>query len=305
MRIVYTSDIHIDSTERNREAARALARVAAGHRPDIVVVAGDAGNTIAALDETLSCFDSIEAVKFFVPGNHDVWIETEGRGLIDSRAKYAERIPAACRANGFQDLGQEPVVVGDVGFVGSLGWYDYTFADARLGLTAGDYWKGRYGDEIWWDKKMTYWVPTSRFGSGEAPRSRKSPDRSTARETSGERMRDTEVSAEMAERLEMHLASIEARAKAIVAVIHTLPCFVGIPRSELPRYLDAFTGSDRLGRVLQAHPKVRYCIHGHKHTNGDWTVAGIHVCRRVLGRVEDGENVEEAAARAVGVIDLR
>jgi hypothetical protein len=108
----------------------------------------------------------------------------------------------------------------------------------------------------------------------------------------------------MAERLDAHIVSIEDRVKTIVAVVHTLPFFVGIPRSEPPRYLDAFTGSERLGAVLRAHSKVRFCIHGHKHTDGDWTVGEIQACRRVLGRIEEGEDIAGAAERAVGVIEV-
>ncbi len=293
MRIVFTSDLHIDVSERHRDAVRAIAGTVRECRPDVVVVAGDAGNTISALEETLSFFRSIEARKFFIPGNHDVWIETSDDSLVGSRAKYAERIPAACRRAGFHDLGQEPVVVENVGFVGSLGWYDYSFADPRLGLSEDDYWRGRHGDEIWWDKKMTYWMPPRRLGASRG-----------ADDLSGRRMRDPDVCVEMCERLEAHIREVEARVETIVAVIHTLPFLVGLPRSDPPRYLDAYTGSDRLGRILETHAKVRHCIHGHKHTSGEWTVGQTRVYRRTLGRMEGDADVSECAAGAVGIIDL-
>jgi len=293
MRLVFTSDLHVDVSERHRDAVTAIARMMRECRPDVVVVAGDAGNTIAAIEETLSFFSQIDARKFFVPGNHDVWIETENDGLIDSRVKYAERIPEACRKTGFHDLGHEPVVLGNIGFVGSLGWYDYTFADPRLHMSEDDYWRGRYGDEIWWDKKMTYWMPPRKLGTSGDTRARPA-----------ERMRDPEVCFEMCERLEAQITSIEDRVETIVAVIHTLPFFVGLPRSDPPRYLDAYMGSERLGRILEAHTKVEHCIHGHKHTSGEWTVGRIRTYRRTLGRVEEGADVSECVAGAVGVIDV-
>jgi predicted phosphohydrolase len=298
MRVVYTSDIHVDVSEKNRDAAGTMAGLMQRQRPDVVVVAGDAGNTIHALEETLSCFSRIDARKFFVPGNHDVWIENDDGTLIDSRTKYADRIPDACRRVGFHDLGQEPVVVGDVGFVGSLGWYDYSFADPRLELTEDDYWRGRWGDEVWWDKKMTYWIPGADEGNPGAHGAW------AKGEGTRDRMRDPEVCAEMGERLQQQLLSIEGRVKTIVAVIHTLPFLVGLPRSDPPYYLDAFTGSERLGRVLEAHTRVERCIHGHKHTSGDWTVGRIRAYRRTLGRIEEGDNIGERAACAVGIIDL-
>ena len=293
MKVVFTSDLHIDASVKHCDAVNAIADAARKHGPDVVVLAGDAGNTIHALEETLSCFSRIDARKFFVPGNHDVWIETEDEVLIDSRVKYAERIPDACRKTGFHDLGQGPVVLGDVGFVGSLGWYDYSFADPRLGLTEDDYWRGRFGDEIWWDKKMTYWMPPRRVGAVV-----------DARDLSAERMRDPEICSEMCERLEAHLREIEGRVKTIVAVIHTLPFLVGLTRSDPPYYLDAYTGSERLGRILEAHPKVEHCIHGHKHLSREWTVGRIRVYRRTLGRTDEDADIEGRVAEAIGFIDV-
>jgi predicted phosphohydrolase len=288
LRIAYTSDLHTDASERNRDGVAAVVRAVEELRPDVIVVAGDAGNTIETLEETLSLFEGVDARKFFVTGNHDVWIESEEDALIDSRTKYARKIPDACGRCGFHDLGREPVVIGDVGFVGSLGWYDYSFADPRLGLGEEDYWKGRFGDEIWWDKKMTYWVGATDASSG----------------ATRERMRDPEVCLEMAARLENDLRSIEDRVARIVAVIHTLPYFVGIPRSDPPYYLDAYTGSACLGEILEKHAKITHCIHGHKHTCGDWRVGGVVLHRRTLGRIDEGEDITARAARAVGVIDL-
>jgi 3',5'-cyclic AMP phosphodiesterase CpdA len=288
VKIAYTSDLHIDVSAGNRGATAAVARLMRQMRPDAVVVAGDAGNTIEALEEALSLFDGIEAQKLFVPGNHDVWIENEGDDLADSRLKYARRIPEACARRGFHDLGREPVVIGDVALVGSLGWYDYSFADPRLGLTEAEYWRGRYGDEIWWDKKMTYWVPDA-AATGTAPR---------------ERMPDIDVCREMFARLDEDLRAVENRAKRIVAVVHTLPFFVGIPRSDPPYYLDAYTGSSAIGDLLVRHAKVAHCIHGHKHSSGEWTAGGIRLYRRALGRIDEGEDAEVRAASAVGLIEV-
>jgi len=288
MRIAYTSDIHIDVSGRNRDAARYLADVIGGQQPDVFVLAGDAGNTLDDLRDALGIFESVAIAKLFVPGNHDVWIETRDGELIDSRVKYERLIPEMCREMGFHDLGQEPVIMGDIGFAGTVGWYDYSFADSRLDLDADVYWAGRYGDEIWWDRKMTYWVP----GEGDkAPRAKK-------------RMRDAEVCTEMVQRLDGHLSSIENDVDQIVAVVHSLPFTAGLPRSEPPYYLDAYTGSARLGETLEAHPKVTHCIGGHKHLSGDWEVGGIKLHRRILGRIDDAGEVRVTATDAVGVIEI-
>ncbi|MEJ2720044.1 MAG: metallophosphoesterase family protein [bacterium] len=283
MIIAYTSDLHIDVSDRNREAARIVAAAVAERCPDLFVLAGDAGNTLDDLRFVLEVFADTAIAKLFVPGNHDVWIETRDGELLDSRSKWERFIPELCREMGFHDLGREPVIMGDLGFVGSLGWYDYSFADPRLNLDEDAYWAGRYGNEIWWDKKMTYWPPA---------------------QAAGRRLRDPEVCAEMARRLDADISSIEPDVERIVAVVHTLPFLVGLPRSEPPYYLDAYTGSDQLGRTLAAHPKTTHCIGGHKHLSGDWDAAGIRIHRRVLGRIDEGVDIETAARGAFGVLDI-
>ena len=178
--------------------------------------------------------------------------------------------------------------MGDIGFVGSVGWYDYSFADPRLDLDEDAYWAGRHGDEIWWDKKMTYWVPGANARGN----------------TARARMRNPEVCAEMDARLHDHLSSIEGDVDQIITVIHTMPFLAGLLRSEPPYYRDAFTGGARLGETLEDHSKVKHCIGGHKHLSGDWKVRGIKIHRRVIGRIEDAEDIENIAANAVGVLEL-
>ncbi|UCH83366.1 MAG: metallophosphoesterase [Candidatus Latescibacterota bacterium] len=288
MKIAYTSDLHIDVSTSNREAALIIAEAVAEEQPDVFVLAGDVGNTLDDLRDTLAIFEAAAVAKLFVPGNHDVWIETRHGELLDSRTKYQRLIPELCREMGFHDLGREPVIAGSIGFAGSLGWYDYSFADPRLGLDEGAYWAGRYENEIWWDRKMTYWI-----GETAAPG-----------QTSRKRMRDPEVCSELVRRLDDHLASIEDDVEQIVAVVHTLPFLAGLPRSEPPYYLDAYTGSNRLGDTLMAHPKVKHMIGGHKHLSGDWEVEGIQIHRRILGRIEGADDMREQAANAFGVLAI-
>jgi 3',5'-cyclic AMP phosphodiesterase CpdA len=283
MRVVYTSDIHIDASERNRLAIRRIVEIADAHVPDVVVVAGDAGNTLDDLSNVLAMFEPLRVPKLFVAGNHDVWVETRAAAPLDSRRKYAVEIPEVCQRHEFEDLSRRPRVIGAVAFVGSLGWYDYSFADPRLGLSDDAYWLGRHGDAIWWDKEMSLWLPD---------------------DGRDERLRDAVVCDEMARALRAQLASIPPSVPQIVAVVHTLPFVSTLPRSDPPYYLDAFTGADRLGQVIAAEPRVTHCINGHKHINGDWRIGAIHAHRRTLGRIEADGDVEARARAAVGVIDL-
>lgn len=286
MKIAYTSDLHIDASERNREAVVAIARHMTGQNPDVVVIAGDAGNTLEDLEDVLECFAHLSSPKFFVAGNHDVWVENRADRRMDSRQKYEREIPALCDRMGFVDLSRGPAVVDGVGFVGSIGWYDYSFADPRLHLTAEQYWRGRHGEEIWWDREMAFWPPSDMRGART------------------ERVRDPGVCEEMVATLGRHLDELPADVECVVAVVHTLPFVETLPRSDPPYYLDAFTGSASLGRLLASHPMVTHTIGGHKHISGDWTVGRVQAHRRILGRLRDDLPIVDAAESAVGVISV-
>ncbi|NIM20289.1 MAG: hypothetical protein GTO51_08675 [Candidatus Latescibacteria bacterium] len=287
MRVAYTSDIHIDVSPQNLHAAKQIAALMADAGPDAVVLAGDLGNTLKELATVLEFFKYIDAPKLFVPGNHDLWVERDagfGEGS-DSGEKYASLIPALCDRMGFVDLGHGPFYIGDAAFVGSIGWYDYSLADPRLGLSEGDYKKGRYGDSKWLDSEMVSWRRYPRAAGEEG-------------------LSDKEICTGMVRKLESHIIEAEKRVDRIVAVIHTCPFPEALPRSEEPDYLDAFYGCEQIGQVLLAHKKIEACITGHKHVNGDWEIGGIRVHRRILGGVGPDDSIGERVQEAVGFLEL-
>jgi predicted phosphohydrolase len=287
MKIAYSSDLHMDVTIHHPPIVKRIAEIMADANPDVVVLAGDVGNTLKTLETVLSLFNHIDAAKLFVPGNHDLWVELEtGRGQgNDSGEKYASLVPALCERMGFVDLGQGPFYVGDVAFAGSVGWYDYSFADPRLKLSKKDYQRGSYEEHLWWDTKMVSWCrfPRAEEGTG---------------------LSDEEICNFMVKKLDAHLTEAEKHVDRIVAVLHTCPFVELFPRSDPPYYLDAYTGSGKIGEVLQRHPKVEVCINGHKHLNGDWEIGGIRIHRRVLGSVSPDDSIEERARAAVGIIEI-
>jgi hypothetical protein len=287
MRIVYTSDLHYDASPQNSEAIRRLAALARELQPDVIVLAGDLGDTLDSLEQVLSCFAYIDAVRLLVPGNHDLWVES-GRGIEeggDSGRKYASLIPALASRLGFVDLGQGPFYLGDVGFTGSLGWYDYSLADPRLGLSPEDYETHRHGEEIWWDHGRIHW--------------RRSPGASGE-----EALGDREICEGLAAKFEAHVSEAESRARRIVAVVHTCPSEAVFERGEEPRFFDAYQGSARFGDILLAHDKIGHCLCGHIHIGGDWRIGRLHIHRRILGGLKKAESMEDRVCEAVGVLDV-
>ncbi len=121
MRIIALSDIHYRSGRAER--LEALAQLSKEKQPDVLVLAGDlAASSLADVGRVLQAFSRVAPIRIFVAGNHDIW-SPEGRGTLH---KYEKALPVLCRRCGFHMLDQEPVEVEGVGFVGCIGWYDYS-----------------------------------------------------------------------------------------------------------------------------------------------------------------------------------
>lgn len=287
MKIVYSSDLHYDASPWNPRAIERLAAEFEALEPEVVILAGDLGDTLESLEKVLTCFADIGAARLLVPGNHDLWIEPDkefGEGS-DSGEKYASLIPALAGRLGFVDLGQGPFYLGNTGFVGSLGWYDYSLADPRLGLSPEDYQTHRSGDRVWWDHGRIQW-------------------RRFPRATDEAGLSDREICEALADKLEAHLSAAEQKADRIVAVVHTCPFEAVFERSQEPHFFDAFQGSARLGEILLARDKVHHCITGHKHTCGDWQLGRLGIHRRILGSVGEGDVNERLVGAAAGVLEI-
>src|ERR1019366_6331970 len=126
MRVLLTADLHYNHGHSKPLARELIARMnAAGG--DVLVVLGDTAVADGGdLEVCLSQFQ-FSGPKLFLAGNHELW--TEGP---DSQVIFTEQLPARVRALGWQWLETEPFVAGNVAVVGTMGWYDYSFAAARL-----------------------------------------------------------------------------------------------------------------------------------------------------------------------------
>ena len=81
MKIAYFSDLHIDSyTSHLNEVAHAIYDYLKIENPDALILAGDIANTQQSISLFLHSLQDLPFQKIFVPGNHDLWIES-GRQL--------------------------------------------------------------------------------------------------------------------------------------------------------------------------------------------------------------------------------
>ena len=300
MRVAFTSDLHGDVTSRNRELLPFLAEEVARLRPDVFVIAGDAANDLRALGTVLSHFDGVAAQKLFVPGNHDLWLESKKalRRREDSWHKYRVAVPEVCSAHGFHALCGSPMEIDGVGFVGSVGWYDFSLADPRLAevYRAEDYEHGEFATELgptWWnDLSRAAWL--------------RNPDAEDWRQRRAT-LTSREVFARVLALLEEDLAAVRSDVNALVAVLHTAPFAECLERKEPADPFDAYEGSAALGRLLARRAKLRltWCICGHRHRPLDLLVEGVRVVRCPVGYLDGAvEDLGQVAGRSIGVIEL-
>jgi predicted phosphohydrolase len=257
MRLFFTSDLHVEHRV-GRRASRTLAEWVQdrGRDSDVLILGGDYGHEDEAIEASLEMFVDFPGTVLAVAGNHDVWGDPDR----SSEARL-HRLWAHFESLGFHPLGAEPIVVDGVGFVGGMGWYDYSFRDRELDVPMDVYRDKRLPwteEPVWRDAEFVQW-----------------PD-------SDEERVDRQI-----ERLRDHLATLPDTPE-IVAAFHHVPSPTllrpsvlpdGLPRRVLvpERWLilNTYLGSRRFGDVLaeETDDRVELALCGH-----------IHLARRAVDR---------------------
>jgi 3',5'-cyclic AMP phosphodiesterase CpdA len=132
MRLAATADLHWSIRPAGDNATRQLVDFLRAQPPDVLILGGDLG----AGDDFPTClalFDSLDCKKALVPGNHDIWVEQDDR-RGDSLQVYRDWLPRQAADHGFHYLDQGPLLFpeANLGLVGSINWYDYSWALAAL-----------------------------------------------------------------------------------------------------------------------------------------------------------------------------
>lgn len=242
MKILATSDPHYPWC---RDALPKLEELIEKERPDVFVVAGD----ISQFDddhyrEYFETFQKFVMQKVAVLGNHDLWAE-DGSSL-----ERFKRVCGLMKERDFYPLDQQPLILDGVGFVGTIGWYDYSFANltredgvVELGgkvkrlrdITFDDY----AAKETWNDGMHIRWGLT-----------------------------DEQFLNLCVKKLKQDINQVSVQADRIVAVVHHAPFENMVPYKEgdaafLMR--NAYMGSPKLGEALLSSRKVQALITGHTH----------------------------------------
>ena len=259
--MLITADLHYDIA-RSRRPTEGLARRVCAQQADALVLVGDtAGADLSVLQACLGLFKEFTGRKLLVLGNHCLWC----RGRENSLDRYERLVPQAAAEAGFGVLDHRPAVLGRVGLVGSVGWYDYSFRDESLAIPAPFYgakvapgaaaYLGDYGDllEAHRDELTEEHMSiSSRWMDGVNVRLG---------------MSDAEFLEMLAAKLARQISEMASEVDRVAAFLHHLPFREMVPQGRPPRFAfaAAYMGADALGRVLLAAPKVTrvYCGHSH------------------------------------------
>ncbi|MCE9534414.1 MAG: metallophosphoesterase [Planctomycetes bacterium] len=140
LRIALTADLHYGTRHTaGNLATLQLVTHLCEHPPDVLILAGDIG---AGEDFTrcLDLFAPVSCLKALVPGNHDIWVtSTDPRG--DSLRLYQQLLPELANERGFHYLDHGPLLLPEyqLALVGSMNWYDYSWAIEELKQTTPDW----------------------------------------------------------------------------------------------------------------------------------------------------------------------
>jgi 3',5'-cyclic AMP phosphodiesterase CpdA len=256
LRLAFTADLHWGTRRSGDEATNLLVRFLEAQPPDVLVLGGDqgAGGHFA---ECLALFDGLACRKALVPGNHDIWVETDdARG--DSLDVYQQHLPRVCAAHGFHYLDRGPLYLSEAGvaLAGSINWYDYSWSLDALRRRTPD-----------WEERLRVKMFTR--GRHNDARFVRWP------------LDDCRFTAEVVATLERHLTEALSQADKVLVVTHHPP-FHGLtfPRAGPPTVdgllWDAFSGNTVLEAVLARHaPRIPFAFAGHTHRERVATFHGI------------------------------
>lgn len=267
MRLLVTADLHYNHPVSRPLADEVIDKMnAAGG--DVLLVIGDTGVADGdVIERCLSRFN-FAGPKLFVAGNHELW--THGP---DSYRVFTEDLPRRVRKMGWQWLETDPFRDGDVAIVGTVGWYDYTFAQASLGIP-----------DRFYAAKLSPGAAAYLGGHDELL---SGDDISDAARNVVARWNDGKFvklgrsdRAFLDECLSRLTAACEANADArtIVAAVHHLPFRELLPPPKTAQwdFAKAYLGSERIGQTLLQFPNVTKVFCGHSHMPGEATVGHVH-----------------------------
>lgn len=269
MKVLVTADIHFNHPRARPLALEQIAQINA-MQFDVLLVVGD---TATADDQTLEeCLRSFTFTgpKLFVAGNHELW--TRGS---DSHDLLARVLPERVAAAGWHWLEGRPFRHRSVAFVGTIGWYDYSFATDQLGIPRRFY--------------------EAKVSPGAAARLQEYAHLVTgatdvqphhleivARWNDGRHVKlhrsDELFLRQRLDELERSLEQVRD-ASQVIAAVHHVPHRQILPprRGGSWDFAWAYLGSDRIGQTMMNYRNVTHIVCGHSHFPQQHHINGVQL----------------------------
>lgn len=130
MRIALTADLHFVKDSPREAPVKELAKAIKHHNPDILVIAGDIGESLQSLENVTAClkiFSDVAEVRCALAGNHDLWCAPDSP--LSSKSLWENELPTIARELQYYWLDTQNVVVGEIAIVGTYLHYDYSAQD--------------------------------------------------------------------------------------------------------------------------------------------------------------------------------
>jgi Icc-related predicted phosphoesterase len=267
MRILATADLHYNHGKSTRLADELIDRMNQMDF-DVLLVIGDTATSDGdALERCLARFE-FDGPKLFVAGNHELWTRGD-----DSYRLFKEELPRRVRDIGWQWLESDPFISDEVAIVGSIGWYDYSFAQEQLGIPRRFYEqkvspggadqlnKFRHLLEVADDVPPHAREIFARWNDGQFVKLHRN---------------DEAFLDELLRDLSRQLESLPNR--EVIAAIHHLPFAQLLPPSHNAQwdFAKAYLGAAKMGDLLLQYPNVSTLLCGHSHFAAQAQVGHTH-----------------------------
>lgn len=268
MRLLATADLHFNHRRSKPLAEQSIAEMnAAGG--DVLLVIGD--TAVADGDELEQCLSlfRFRGPKLFVAGNHELWTKR-----ADSHVIYSEELPRRVRALGWQWLETEPFTTDRLTIIGSVGWYDYSFARDTLGIPRRFY---EHKISPGAAKRFSEFAGLFDPSDDVPPASLEVLARWNDAKFVKLHRPDEVFLEELLARLEAQLVRA-ANVPRIVAATHHVPFHELLPPMHGAQwdFARAYLGSPRMGELLGRFANVSHVLCGHSHFPAEARIGSIH-----------------------------
>lgn len=236
MKLIAVSDLHIDEPEKEKLGWRTIENIIQ-EKADALLVGGDIACTKKVLRKALKELSKFKGEKLAYLGNHEM------RALeTSSFLNYAEEMAPLFARYGFKLLDHKPVVIGNIGFAGNVGWFDFSLYSAGI------------PEDI--EKAMHYHYSRHKTGGVSA----------------------AEFTGQCIQKINRDISEIESKCDKICIGFHHIGFreFLLYGSSRQFDYKNALMGSEKLRKVYSS-PKAAIGFCGHNHRAGKLNEANCKV----------------------------